>query len=56
MDTYRAFVAIIISFVILLGYQYLFVGFGNKSQAPVEQTKEQPASFLPTRRPIPPLL
>ncbi|MGW8160311.1 MAG: membrane protein insertase YidC [Desulfoprunum sp.] len=43
MDTYRAFVAIIISFVILLGYQYLFVGFGNKSQAPVEQTKEQPA-------------
>jgi YidC/Oxa1 family membrane protein insertase len=27
MDTYRAFLAIIISFVILLGYQYLFVGF-----------------------------
>ncbi len=27
MDTYRTFLAIIISFVILLGYQYLFVGF-----------------------------
>ncbi len=27
MDTYRAFLAIIISFVILLGYQYFFVGF-----------------------------
>ena len=27
MDTYRAFLAIVISFVILLGYQYLFVGF-----------------------------
>ncbi|KJR99521.1 MAG: preprotein translocase subunit YajC [Desulfobulbaceae bacterium BRH_c16a] len=26
MDTYRAFLAIIISFVILLGYQYFFVG------------------------------
>ncbi|MDP3481111.1 MAG: membrane protein insertase YidC [Desulfoprunum sp.] len=27
MDTYRAFLAIIISFVILIGYQYFFVGF-----------------------------
>lgn len=27
MDNYRAFLAIVISFVILLGYQYLFVGF-----------------------------
>ena len=47
MDTYRAFVAIIISFVILLGYQYFFVGFGNKSPAPVEQTQEQPAVVAP---------
>ena len=29
MDTYRAFLAIIISFVILLGYQYFFVGFNQ---------------------------
>jgi len=27
MDTYRAFLAIVISFVILVGYQYFFVGF-----------------------------
>ncbi|MFT5697275.1 MAG: YidC/Oxa1 family membrane protein insertase [Desulforhopalus sp.] len=27
MDTYRAFLAIIISFIILVGYQYFFVGF-----------------------------
>ena len=47
MDTYRAFVAIIISFVILLGYQYFFVGFGNKSPAPVEQTQQQPAVVAP---------
>ncbi len=30
MDNYRAFLAIIISFLILVGYQYLFVGFGPK--------------------------
>ncbi len=36
MDTYRAFLAIIISFVILLGYQYLFVGFDQP--VPVEQS------------------
>ena len=29
MDTYRAFLAIIISFVILIGYQYFFVGFNK---------------------------
>jgi len=28
MDIYRTFLAIIISFVILIGYQYFFVGFG----------------------------
>ncbi len=39
MDTYRAFLAIIISFVILLGYQYFFVGF-NKP-VPVNETTEQ---------------
>ncbi len=29
MDTYRAFLAIVISFVILVGYQYFFVGFNQ---------------------------
>jgi len=35
MDTYRAFLAIIISFIILIGYQYFFVGF-DKPPVPVE--------------------
>ena len=42
MDTYRAFLAIIISFVILLGYQYFFVGFEQPS--PVSETTEQSAA------------
>jgi YidC/Oxa1 family membrane protein insertase len=36
MDTYRALLAILISFVILLGYQYFFVGFDQV--APVDTT------------------
>lgn len=35
MDTYRAFLAVIISFAILLGYQYFFVGFDTQ-EATVE--------------------
>ncbi len=49
MDTYRAFLAIIISFVILLGYQYFFVGFnqpvaGNETTEQSVGTTNQPAS------------
>ncbi len=40
MDIYRTFLAIIISFVILIGYQYFFVGFGP-AEAPVEETVVQ---------------
>ena len=40
MDTYRAFLAIILSFVILLGYQYLFVGF-DKPAAVKETVQSQ---------------
>jgi len=43
MDMYRAFLAILISFVILLGYQYFFIG--PTQQAPVET--EQPATTQP---------
>lgn len=39
MDNYRAFLAIIISFVILVGYQYIFVGFDKP--ASVEQPAQQ---------------
>ncbi len=42
MDTYRAFLAIIISFVILLGYQYFFVGF--EQPAAVNEPTEQSAA------------
>ena len=48
MDTYRAFLAIIISFVILLGYQYFFVGF-DKPQAPVQQPVEQQVATVPEK-------
>jgi YidC/Oxa1 family membrane protein insertase len=33
MDNKRAFLAIVLSFIILLGYQYFFVGFGPKKTA-----------------------
>jgi len=46
MDTYRAFIAILISFVILIGYQYLFVGFDQ--QGPEEQTTETAAGQATT--------
>ncbi|MBU1138404.1 MAG: membrane protein insertase YidC, partial [Proteobacteria bacterium] len=35
MDIYRTFLAIVVSFLILIGYQYFFVGFG-----PTEVTQE----------------
>ncbi len=45
MDMYRAFLAILISFVILLGYQYFFIG--PTQQVPVEtQQTEAPAEPL----------
>jgi len=40
MDIYRTFLAIILSFVILIGYQYFFVGFGP-AEAPTEDTAVQ---------------
>lgn len=48
MDTYRAFLAIIISFVILLGYQYFFVGFDKP--VPVSETTEQSAQPAPAQQ------
>jgi len=48
MDTYRAFLAIIISFVILVGYQYFFVGFDqpDATNETIDQTvgENQPAT------------
>lgn len=39
MDTQRALLAIIISFVILFGYQYLFVGFEEPQEAGMETSE-----------------
>ncbi len=49
MDMYRAFLAILISFVILLGYQYFFVGPGQQEQTQTEQApvQTQPAQQAP---------
>ena len=46
MDIYRTLLAIIISFLILIGYQYLFVGFGP-TEPPAETTETGPASSPP---------
>ncbi len=41
MDTYRAFLAILISFVILIAYQYFFIGFGTQEVAEEKAVQEQ---------------
>jgi YidC/Oxa1 family membrane protein insertase len=53
MDTYRAFLAIIISFVILLGYQYFFVGFEQPVAVneTVQQSREQASQPAPVQAP-----
>lgn len=60
MDTYRAFLAILISFLILIGYQYFFVGFGNdkvvvegqqENAQSVEQQSPQPAPVEQSQTP-----
>lgn len=45
MDIYRTFLAIIISFVILIGYQYFFVGFGP-AEVPSEVSSVQKESVI----------
>lgn len=62
MDTYRAFLAILLSFLILIGYQYFFVGFqteqpvaegepaGQQQRPADQQISAQPA---PTQFPQP---
>jgi len=49
MDMQRALLAVVISFVILIGYQYLFVGFGPQDQ--VTQTQQESTV---ERQPAPP--
>jgi YidC/Oxa1 family membrane protein insertase len=53
MDTYRAFLAIIISFVILLGYQYFFVGFEQPVAVneTAQQSREQASQPAPVSAP-----
>lgn len=58
MDTYRAFLAIIISFVILLGYQYFFVGFDQPVavKETTEQSTGQAAQPAPAQQPAAPAM
>ncbi len=56
MDTYRAFLAILISFIILFGYQYFFVGFDQPTPTdqPTEQTTADTAQPAQTVQPAAP--
>lgn len=48
MDTYRAFLAILISFLILIGYQYFFVGFKTEQTVVEgEQARQQSGAEQP---------
>jgi YidC/Oxa1 family membrane protein insertase len=49
MDTYRALLAVVISFVILVGYQYFFAGFDAKKGGtePVATTSSSPSPASP---------
>ncbi len=51
MDTYRAFLAIVISFVILVGYQYFFVGFDQSVED--EQPAGAPVATTQQLAPVP---
>ncbi|UCD66044.1 MAG: hypothetical protein JSW69_08605, partial [Deltaproteobacteria bacterium] len=59
MDTYRAILAIVLAFFVLLGYQYLFVSPEQEQNQPVvEQTVEegaQPATPAQQIQPAPAL-
>jgi YidC/Oxa1 family membrane protein insertase len=46
MDIYRTFLAIIISFLILIGYQYFFVGFGP-TEVPVAESVTETMAVPP---------
>lgn len=63
MDNYRAFLAILISFIILFGYQYFFVGFSTEETVvegeAIEQstetvTAQQNVQISPQTAPSPP--
>jgi YidC/Oxa1 family membrane protein insertase len=47
MDNYRAFLAIVISFAILAGYQFFFAGFGPK-EAPDDKKQSANVTQVPT--------
>ena len=57
MDNYRAFLAIIISFVILVGYQYIFVGFDKpvSVEQPVQQQPAESAKPAVVQQAAPPV-
>ena len=52
MDTYRAFLAIIISFVILITYQYFFVGFEQEPVPAQNGEVAQQQTVAPQSQPV----
>lgn len=54
MDMYRAFLAILISFVILLGYQYFFIGPTQQPEQVETATEQAPAPSSPQQQPSAP--
>ena len=54
MDMYRAFLAILISFVILLGYQYFFIGPAQQPEQVETATEEAAAPAQPQQQPTAP--
>lgn len=52
MDTYRAFLAILISFVILIGYQYFFVGFPTEETVVEQENTEQAVRVESAPQPV----
>ncbi len=54
MDMYRAFLAILISFVILLGYQYFFIGPAQQPEQAEPPTEQAAAPPQPQQQPAAP--
>jgi len=53
MDTYRAIIAIVLAFFVLLGYQYLFVAPEKEQQVAVEEQRQIPGPSVETAPPPP---
>ena len=53
MDLYRAFLAIVLSFLILVGYQYFFAKPTPPQPPPASQTQQQASEPASQQAPVP---